>query len=142
MALKGYKPTQKKAPWFLAQPATVSAKPKRIRHRTSKRAAEEKLYRIEAAAFLAAAVARGETCPILFEAIKTGLKDWNYGFLIDDTVTQIHHMRGRRGSLLRDQRHWLAVSAAGHDWIERHKEEARRHGWLCEKGLFNTPDKT
>jgi hypothetical protein len=51
----------------------------------------------------------------------------------------IHHLRGRAGSLLLDTSLWLAVSRRGHDWIHANPEAARRRGLLCEKGLWNTP---
>ncbi len=32
-------------------------------------------------------------------------------------ATDIHHLRGRAGQLLLDERYWLAVSRKAHDWI-------------------------
>lgn len=46
----------------------------------------------------------------------------------------VHHLRGRSGSLLRDTRYWLPVSRAAHVWIDANRAEARAKGWLCEKG--------
>lgn len=153
MALFGYKAKQKKAPWFIATPppqperkiftsmhgvvyayGIVYAPKKRIRSRTPARAKQEREYRQKAWACLTAAIARGETCPVV--AVIPEIADF------PNMVTQIHHKRGRRRSLLLDQRHWLPVSAAGHAWIEAHPNEARTRGWLCEKGLFNTPDRS
>lgn len=57
-------------------------------------------------------------------------------------AVEIHHARGRISTLLRDQRHWLAVCRTDHNWIGDHPEEARLKGWLCAKGLWNTPDRT
>jgi hypothetical protein len=54
-------------------------------------------------------------------------------------ATQVHHSRGKLGPLLIDTRFFVAVSAASHDWIERNKNDARRYGFLCERGLFNSP---
>jgi hypothetical protein len=54
----------------------------------------------------------------------------------------IHHLRGRSNNLLLDQRHWKAVCRPHHDWIGAHPKEARALGMLCEKGLWNTPDRT
>jgi hypothetical protein len=56
-------------------------------------------------------------------------------------ATQIHHSRGKLGPLLIDTRFFVAVSAENHDWLERNKNDARRYGFLCEKGLFNSPPK-
>ena len=50
-----------------------------------------------------------------------------------------HHTRGKAFPALRlAVKYWLAVSRFGHDWIERNKEQARQHGWLCAKGKWNT----
>ncbi len=54
-------------------------------------------------------------------------------------ATQVHHTRGRIGRLLLDERFWVAVSAAGHEWIHRNIEAARQLGLICERGLWNTP---
>lgn len=53
----------------------------------------------------------------------------------------VHHMRGRFGSLLIDQRFWMAVSREAHDEIHRHPDAARRAGYLCPKGQWNVPVK-
>ncbi|MDE2020476.1 MAG: hypothetical protein KGJ13_09095 [Patescibacteria group bacterium] len=57
-------------------------------------------------------------------------------------ATQCHHKRGRRktreGDLLLAQEWWTPVSAAGHDWIDRNRDEARRLGLLCEAGEYDT----
>lgn len=50
---------------------------------------------------------------------------------------QVHHIRGRVGRLLLDERYWLPVSFAGHRWIHDHPEEARRKGWLADGGCWN-----
>lgn len=53
----------------------------------------------------------------------------------DQNLT-VHHMAGREGPLLRDQRHWLPLCLSFplrcHDWVEHHKEEAARLGWIYE----------
>lgn len=59
-----------------------------------------------------------------------------------EPATEVHHVRGRAGELLLDTRHWLAVSAPGHRWIHSNPDAARSKGYLCEKGLWNKPDKT
>lgn len=57
-------------------------------------------------------------------------------------ATDLHHRRGRSGSLLMDSRHWMAACRACHNWIGDHPEEARAKGWIAAKGLWNTPDRT
>ena len=59
-----------------------------------------------------------------------------------DRPVEIHHRRGRVGPLLTDLRHLLATCSKCHDWIHEHVEEARTLGYICEKGLWNTPDRT
>lgn len=51
----------------------------------------------------------------------------------------IHHKRGRAGTLLLDSRHWAYVCAKCHRWIHANIEDARREGWICERGLWNVP---
>lgn len=51
----------------------------------------------------------------------------------------IHHIRGRAGSLLLDERGWLPVSRKGHDWIEKHRKLAQNRGWLAGPGEWNEP---
>ena len=52
---------------------------------------------------------------------------------------EIHHTRGRAGTLLVDVRFWVAVSREAHDWIQSHPIEARAEGLLCPVGSWNTP---
>jgi len=54
----------------------------------------------------------------------------------------IHHMRGKIGPLLMDQRHWMPVCRHHHNWIANNIEIARQRGFICPKGLWNTPDAT
>jgi len=49
----------------------------------------------------------------------------------------VHHMRGRIGGLLNDQRWWLPVCRAHHEWIHRHPDTARKLGYL---GPWNQKD--
>lgn len=54
-------------------------------------------------------------------------------------VEEVHHMRGKGCEALRhDKRGWLLVSRKGHQWIDQHRAEARKLGWL---GPWNTPFK-
>lgn len=55
-------------------------------------------------------------------------------------ATEVHHTRGRIGSLLNDERFWLAVSQYGHEWIHAHPNDARKLGLLCQVGQWNKPE--
>ena len=52
-------------------------------------------------------------------------------------ATDVHHIRGRIGQLLFDQKYWLPVSREGHIWIDNNIEEARAKGWIAAKGDWN-----
>ena len=52
--------------------------------------------------------------------------------------TEVHHSRGRTGSLLLDTRFWFAVSHDGHRWIHDNIEAARQRGLICEKGFWGS----
>lgn len=54
----------------------------------------------------------------------------------------IHHTRGRIATLLCDTRHWKALCLPCHQQVGDNPEWARSVGLLCEKGLWNTPDRT
>lgn len=54
-------------------------------------------------------------------------------------ATELHHARGRVGSLLTDTRFIIPVCAAGHRAIHEHPEAARKAGLLCKKGDWNKP---
>jgi hypothetical protein len=56
----------------------------------------------------------------------------------DNKASEVHHSRGRVGDLLCDTRYFVPVCRAAHDWIGCNLEEARKHGWIAEKGLWNT----
>lgn len=59
-----------------------------------------------------------------------------------DRPVEIHHRRGRVGPLLTDLRHLMATCKKCHQWLHENIEEARTLGYICEKGLWNTPDRT
>lgn len=67
-------------------------------------------------------------CPVMLEITGEKIR-----------VRDIHHMRGRIGTLLLDERYWLAVSRVGHDWINANPVLARAYGWLCQPGQWNKP---
>lgn len=52
----------------------------------------------------------------------------------------VHHTRGRAGTLLLDSRHWRALCRECHDWVGENPAEARLLGLLCPAGLWNVPD--
>ncbi len=49
-------------------------------------------------------------------------------------TSDVHHTRGRSGSLLLDERFWRPVCRKCHDWIAAEPEAARAVGLLCAKG--------
>ncbi len=95
-------------------PAKEKKKPQKIKNNSKKRAAEERLYDKLRPIFL-----EGKTCPIT-----------------NEPATQVHHKKGRIGKLLCDMRFWLAVSAEGHDKIERNP------AWAYEMGYSLLRNKT
>lgn len=54
----------------------------------------------------------------------------------------LHHKRGRAGTLLTDTRHFAALCRTCHNWVGENIAAARAEGLICEPGLWNTPDKT
>lgn len=58
-----------------------------------------------------------------------------------DKSRDIHHSRGRMGTLLIDTRFWKAVSRRAHEWIGQNPVEARSLGLLCQPGEWNNPPK-
>lgn len=150
MSLRGYKKKGKPAPWLAAFPSQAvktMAKPeklaklrKAIKPISKKRQVTGKEYREKARAFVAAAIARGETCPVV-NAIEDLRESIRYGWPCSNKLSEVHHTRGRAGSLLLDERFWMAASKAGHRFIHENVELAREHGWICEKGLWNKPPK-
>ena len=54
-------------------------------------------------------------------------------------ATDVHHTRGRAGSLLLDERFWIPACRRCHDWIRSNVIEARSRALLCAEGLWNVP---
>ena len=52
-------------------------------------------------------------------------------------ATEVHHTRGRAGSLLTNDKFWLAVCNGCHNWIHNNIEQARKRGLICAKGDWN-----
>ncbi len=100
----------------------TSKRQKRIRRVSVKKAADLKEYYAMRARFLA----NVDLCEICHT----------------DRPVEIHHRRGRVGPLLTDLRHLLATCHRCHQWLHENVEEARTLGYICEKGLWNTPDRT
>lgn len=123
MSLIGYKRKTKPALWTLVPGAAVRQlpqKPRWIRRVSKVRGAANRVYAKAAKAFLR-----------LHRWCQCGC---------GRRSEQVHHRRGRAGTLLLDQRHWMAVAFICHEWIGRNPEEARRRGFLCAVGLWNVPD--
>ncbi len=104
--------------------------PRRIRTFSHRRQKLNGTYRTQAKEFVEGL--NGVQCPVVLLVDELKDADWR--------ITDVHHMRGRAGTLLLDRRFWLGVSRAGHDWIGTNMERARDLGFLCEKGLWNTPE--
>jgi hypothetical protein len=49
-------------------------------------------------------------------------------------ATDIHHMAGRKGDMLLDERFWLAVSREGHRWIHENPKKAMELGFIMKIG--------
>ena len=139
MSLHGYKPKTKPANWVSAFPPKAE-QPKAKKRAGGRRQYVNQEYKLQAAAFVAWYRKTGIECPVVstIEELRNGMA---YGWPISSKITVTHHVRGRAGSLLTDQRYWLACSRFGHRWIHSHIAEARKRGWICEKGLWNTPEK-
>jgi hypothetical protein len=41
---------------------------------------------------------------------------------------EVHHAKGRIGALLLDERFWVPLCSAGHQWVTEHPIEAQRLG--------------
>ena len=67
------------------------------------------------------------TGPIEIRVIKAGIAGWTR----IDPATQIHHRNKSNGDRYLKKEFFMSAGAAGHDWAERHKDEARRIGVLC-----------
>jgi hypothetical protein len=156
MSLRGYVRKTRPAPWTTT-PAEVAARKeraalkdardragrmakrlnwKRIAPVSKSRRSALAEYRREARLFVATAVALGCTCPVVDGV--PALRERR----ADNRLTEVHHVRGRSGGLLLDRRWWLAVSAAGHDWVHTHPAEAAERGWLAGMGEWLKSDKS
>lgn len=127
--MNGMQPAAKKfAPWVALAKQGRSRMPngglktaperKPIARRTKARASEDRIYLRRRRAFLN----KHRRCAV-----------FNF------PSNQVHHSRGRDGRLLLEERWWIPVSAEGHAWIDRCRNQARKILWngipiLCAKG--------
>jgi hypothetical protein len=58
----------------------------------------------------------------------------------ENQSSDVHHMRGRLGSLLLDKCHWMAVCRGCHSWIHNNIAKARDMGLIASLGEWNTKD--
>jgi len=107
--------------------AAVTAKPRKpIRRRSAKMRGLMAEYNVRKAAYLQ----KHPWCAVYPWVGKIGRQ-------VRNPATEIHHTRGRAGTLLLDERYWLGVSAAGHDYIHENPQAARAQGYLCQPGEWN-----
>lgn len=97
---------------------TVKQQPAKIKKFSKRREYENKVYLTIRDVFL-----KGKICPI------TG-----------EPATEIHHKRGRIGSLFTDVRYFLAVSRNGHIKIENSPAWAKKMGYSLERTTENDKD--
>ncbi len=48
-------------------------------------------------------------------------------------ATEIHHVRGRVGTLLTDTNYFMAVSAEGHRWIHANPKQSYERGYMLKR---------
>jgi hypothetical protein len=48
-------------------------------------------------------------------------------------TTDVHHSKGRIGTLYLDKRYWIALSREGHKYVEEHPEWARENGFSLSR---------
>lgn len=90
--------------------------------------------------------AQSDREPTRYEALATEfkLKHPICGVCHQKPTEDVHHSRGRLGSLLCDQEWWVPVCRVCHDWIGSNPNAARELTWngipvLCENGQWNSP---
>ena len=47
--------------------------------------------------------------------------------------SHVHHSKGRKGTLLRNQKYWWPLCVDHHTWVEDHKKRARKLGLILYK---------
>lgn len=48
-------------------------------------------------------------------------------------TTDVHHKKGRVGSLFLDTKHWIALSREGHKFVEENPEWAKENGYSLNR---------
>lgn len=48
-------------------------------------------------------------------------------------TTDVHHKKGRTGSLYLDERYWVALSREGHKFVEEHPEWSKENGYSLNR---------
>lgn len=140
MALRGYIPKTKKAPWFLAQPKQAAKPQRRIKPVSKKLGKAKREYHKLRDEWLA--LPENKWCEA---CILTGRGNYSdtqgRSGVISYRASEVHHTHGRVGRLLNYTPWWLAVCPGCHYWIHEHPAEARRLGLLCPVGEWNTQPK-
>lgn len=120
-----------KAPWTRMKggmkPRSKPAKPKRksVRQRSHKMVLRMAAYRV-----IKASILKYRGCCACFALGLDGSQH---------KATELHHSRGRVGSLLTDLEYIYPVCRRAHNYIHSHPEKARKVGLLCQKGDWNKP---
>lgn len=96
------------------KPVKIKEIGKPIPRRSKKRTVQELQYNADVKIFLGKP--ENQKCPV------TGKQ-----------TNQVHHKKGRIGSLLLDQRYWLAVSDEGHREIELNPDWAKEMGYSLSR---------
>ena len=115
----------KRAPWLTAAGRKPSFGPGRVRERRGLRpVGQSRSHMLRRYANARKRWLAGKACAVFPEK----------------RAVHVHHMRGRVGALLLDERYWLPVSWAGHRWIHDNPGRARRMGWLAQRGQWGKAD--
>lgn len=82
----------------------------------------------------------------IYHAMRPGFLEGKICPVSGEIATEIHHMKGRshlsfadqwakdnNKPLIIDERYFLAVSASGHDYIEKHPEWAKMRGYTLSR---------
>lgn len=124
--VKGAEWDEVKKRWILPLPGKQKPRPHSvIRRRSKRRARADIIYRQERLWFLADPA--NEFCPVAWAGLIPGPNN--------RATTQLHHMKGRAGSLYLDKRFWLAVSHEGHRFIHDNPKVAFERGWMMSREL-------
>jgi hypothetical protein len=97
--------------------ARLNSKPKKysvIAKVSNSRKIEEMIYKSERIKFLM--LPENKVCPITKKP-----------------TTDVHHKKGRTGSLYLDKRYWIALSREGHIYVEENPEWAKENGYSLKR---------